>query len=123
MLSQVFTCYRSARSCLAAEAVSRSQRVAAFGQKLKELADVHRLPILCSNQVSDFIGGGTQARPARLVIPALGLAWSNTVNTRLLLQRRNSEAGVDRTLDVVLAAHLPNVTVHFAIAEAGVVAA
>ena len=107
----------------AAEAVARSQRVAAMGQTLKALADAHGLAVVCSNQVSDHIGGGALARPARLVIPALGLAWSNAVNTRLLLQRRAADAAVSRTLDVVLAAHLPNITVHFAIAEAGIVAA
>ena len=56
------------------------------------------------------------------IIPALGLTWSNTVNTRLLLQRRdNSDTGhVTRTLDVVLAPHLPNLSVEFAVSESGV---
>jgi hypothetical protein len=59
------------------------------------------------------------------VIPALGLMWSNTVNTRLLLQRRNHSldgetSTIHRTLDVVLASHLPNISVAFEVIDEGV---
>lgn len=45
---------------------------------------------VCVNQVSDFISKRPEhAFSSRQVIPALGLAWSEQVNTRLLLQRHD----------------------------------
>lgn len=61
-----------------------------LGQAMKELSDEYHTPFVCVNQVSDFVrdeDGLGSTMVARQVIPALGLAWSEQVNTRLLLQR------------------------------------
>ena len=67
---------------------------------------------------------------ARRVIPALGLSWANVVNTRLMLQRQRSLStpgtegsttdGIRRSIHVVLAAHLPNVSAGFVVEQGGV---
>lgn len=68
-----------------------------------------------SPQVSDLVGSGDAPR---LVIPALGLAWSDMVNTRLFLQKARGDKR--RTLSVVLASHLPPTQVGFEVTANGV---
>lgn len=98
---------------------SRAQRVGMFGQRLKELSDSNRVPIVCTNQVSDYISESFEGA-SKMIIPALGLTWSNTVNTRILLQRKEAEASVSRNLHIVLASHLPNARVGFTVTDEGV---
>ena len=76
-------------------------------------------------------GGGSNSIGGGQKIPALGLAWSEQVNTRLLLQRHDrGDAGagaaeedssnVGRTLSVTNAPHLPRASVSFYVDEVGV---
>ncbi|MEW5308004.1 MAG: hypothetical protein WDW36_010368 [Sanguina aurantia] len=114
--------------------------------RLKRLADVYNLAVLVVNQVVDVFekDGGTgsaaveaasrsarapsimsSAHPltssGRQVLPALGLAWSNCVNTRLFLSR---EVGLDRSiarkLQVVWASHLPPSECNFTVQQDGI---
>ncbi|CAG8471322.1 16674_t:CDS:2 [Funneliformis caledonium] len=91
----------------------RSKELCKLGTKFKEISDQFRLPVICVNQVSDlfskndireFIGNKDDNfweydyyQRQFLVgkgskIPALGLLWSNMINSRIMLSR------ADRTL-------------------------
>lgn len=118
--------------------------------KLKSLARRFGLAVLVTNQVVDFIGENDGVNGMRLgnlsslyssgrrVCPALGLAWSNCVNSRLFLSR-NEEAHAEdkaladtgdgdyqvsrqtrRHLYVVFAPHLPESSCEFVIRKEGV---
>ncbi|KAF3452793.1 hypothetical protein FNV43_RR03226 [Rhamnella rubrinervis] len=117
--------------------------------KLKSLAKRFSLAVVVTNQVVDFIGendGINGMRPGNLsslyssgrrVCPALGLAWSNCVNSRLFLSRNEEVIGEDkaladtcdrdylcrqtrRQLYVVFAPHLPESSCEFVISKEGV---
>ncbi|PNW82260.1 hypothetical protein CHLRE_06g278151v5 [Chlamydomonas reinhardtii] len=98
---------------------------------LKRLADRYGLAVLLTNQIMDDINHdtgavemglpstlrlhqpGSRAAPlvssGRRVLPALGLAWANCVNTRLFAARHEGwGGGVIRSLQVVFAPHLPH---------------
>ncbi|KAG2439552.1 hypothetical protein HXX76_004905 [Chlamydomonas incerta] len=98
---------------------------------LKKLADRYGLAVLLTNQIMDDINHdtgavelglpstlrlhhpGSRAAPlvssGRRVLPALGLAWANCVNTRLFAARHEGwGGGVIRSLQVVFAPHLPH---------------
>ena len=112
----------------------RSKHLATFGSKLKTLSDQYDCPIVCVNQVSDNFksGGGSPFRLSANVVPALGLAWSNTINTRLMLSRwnvpkalhvmreGNPESEIERELEIVFAPHLPQSRCKFRVTEEGV---
>ncbi|KAJ3054088.1 DNA repair protein xrcc3 [Rhizophlyctis rosea] len=121
---------------------------------LKEVATKYGVAVVCLNQVSDVIGdpeavgtaGMTDARqgflqvegPGRVedemdkVKPTLGLQWSNMINVRLMLSRRDSVisgailddapyiVNTERTLRVDFAPHLPRRHCRFRITEAGI---
>eukprot|EP00128_Syssomonas_multiformis_P018273 Colp12_sorted_trinity150504_noHs@24688 len=89
-----------------------------IGAKLKELSDDFHMAVVCLNQVTDLI---TDNDWERSVIPALGLAWSNIVNTRLLLTRHR--ATNRRAMCVCVAPHLPPSKKDFVVEAWGVRAA
>jgi DNA-repair protein XRCC3 len=83
--------------------------------------------------VSDYIPGSERVdyinTGDKAVIPALGLAWSNCVNLRLLLRKVTGVhaktstvpvTGSRRAMHVVLAPHIPNQSVDYFICEQGV---
>lgn len=117
--------------------------------KLKSLAKRFSLAVVVTNQVVDFIGENDGINGMRLgnlsslyssgrrVCPALGLAWSNCVNSRLFLSRNEGVVGEDkaladagddnylctqtrRQLYVVFAPHLPGSSCEFVIRKEGV---
>ncbi|KAK9841637.1 hypothetical protein WJX74_009147 [Apatococcus lobatus] len=126
---------------------------------LKRLANKYHLAVVVVNQVSDAISdkpqengcghtAGLQLRTSgREVIPALGLAWANCVNTRLFLSRlghvpwpmflsharpqaasalqhaaeAEHQGLVLRSLQVVFSPHLPQAGALYVVLQSGVV--
>ena len=68
----------------------RSQWLTSLAAHMKAISSKYNVPFVIANQVTDSVrddgGGGGSAR-ARATVPALGLAWSNCVNVRLLATR------------------------------------
>ncbi|MED6181116.1 hypothetical protein PIB30_016647 [Stylosanthes scabra] len=106
---------------------------------LKSLAKRFGVAVVVTNQVVDLIEGekGNSVRAGNLsalyssgrpVVPALGLAWANCVNSRLFLSREDDgDADVDgssrkkrRRITVVFAPHLPHSSSEFVITTEGV---
>ncbi|KAL9190804.1 hypothetical protein ACHAXT_000510 [Thalassiosira profunda] len=94
--------------------IQRSARFLRVSSQLRRLSDAYDVPILITNQVTASIAPETGvASPDPLsfpmnpeqVEPALGLAWSNCVTTRYILQRKDGmiaampkeNASVDQT--------------------------
>lgn len=96
------------------------------------------LAVVVTNQVVDWIGGGgSEVRignlrelnsSGRRVVPALGLAWANCVNSRFFLSREDvvdangpiKTTSRRRTLSVVFAPHLPHSSCQFVIKRDGI---
>lgn len=105
--------------------------------QLRMLSDIHGLPIVVVNQVSDFIerdnADQTIVKPSylyqwgeetsgRRVIPAMGLSWAQCVNARLFLTRKN-ELHLHRTrrfLTLSLSPLAPASAVEFEVYNEGV---
>uniref|UniRef100_A0A7S1FQ87 RecA family profile 1 domain-containing protein n=1 Tax=Corethron hystrix TaxID=216773 RepID=A0A7S1FQ87_9STRA len=70
-----------------AEASARSGKLFAATAQIKKLSQRHGAPVVMINQVTaDFKGAGAGVDG---VIPALGLSWSNCINSRIMLSRRD----------------------------------
>jgi len=72
----------------------RGARLLHISSQLRRLSDLYDVPILITNQVTASIPpNGTSSSSMnpyeQQVVPALGLAWSNCVTTRYILQRKN----------------------------------
>ena len=98
-----------------------------LGRRLKEISDTFNIAILCSNQVSDYVAGDrSQANPyaSPSIIPALGLAWTTMLTSRLLLCRgvklSSDDQTIRRSMHVVLSPHLPNKAFPFTLGEEGI---
>eukprot|EP01137_Pigoraptor_chileana_P001632 Opistho-2@39529 len=130
---------------LKSSSISRAKSLGTLGARLKAISDEYHVPIVCVNQVSDAFNKdgdnecerqGDAENDPRLghttaVIPALGLVWSAALNVRLMLRRwrlppdpREAAHGMDgalrRTMSVVLAPHLANVSSDFEVVAGGV---
>lgn len=98
----------------------RAEQLQALGGALRALAIRYCLAVVCVNQVTACVGGGDS--PTR---PALGLAWSSQLNTRLLVIRtqQNVDGQIERPvrrLHALFSSYmLPN-TAHFQITDCGV---
>ncbi|XP_022108570.1 DNA repair protein XRCC3-like [Acanthaster planci] len=139
-LAALFRCEFSPR-----EAARRARHLQTLGAQLHRLSWLHDVPVVCVNQVTANMSNNSSSHSNQCqLIPALGLAWSNLVQTRLMLGRTNYKlssfdaaghqpqpadtertvpetAGVPvRTMEVVFAPHLPNDTCYFVVEAAGV---
>ncbi|KAK9275719.1 hypothetical protein L1049_022987 [Liquidambar formosana] len=116
--------------------------------KLKSLAKRFGLAVVVTNQVVDLVGSdggnglrvgnlGSMCSSGRRVSPALGISWSNCVNSRLFLSRNEEIVGEEtglvdksggdfiarqtrRQIQVVFAPHLPKSSCEFMITRDGV---
>ncbi len=85
------------------ESIERSKLLWKQANQLKLLSDTFNVPIVIVNQVSDLFSRDSnnnnfhfgQASVTAKKIPALGLAWSNCINTRVLLERTSKKMVVD----------------------------
>ncbi|KAI3923574.1 hypothetical protein MKW92_027631 [Papaver armeniacum] len=103
---------------------------------LRLKAKKYNLAVVVTNQVVDCVDGGGMngvrvgnlgvSILGRRVCPALGLAWSNCVNSRLFLSRNDEPDGSDggfrtrRRLQVIFAPHLPESSCEYFIVRQGV---
>ncbi|XP_022787182.1 DNA repair protein XRCC3-like isoform X2 [Stylophora pistillata] len=113
------------------EMSKRAKVLRCFGAQLHKLSHLYSFPVVCVNQVSDVIQteGNSLRSGNKTVIPALGLAWSSMVTTRLMLSRteqliqcNNSERNpvIKRQLQVIFAPHLPSTSCFYYIDAEGV---
>ncbi|XP_062589034.1 DNA repair protein XRCC3-like [Saccostrea cucullata] len=109
----------------------RSKHMASLAASLQQLSSKYCLPVVCVNQVTDSMQTGVKSK-----VPALGLAWSNQVTSRLSLARTSRELDLPRTmlngavvggfstsirtLDIVFAPNLPNLTIMYVIDQEGI---
>ena len=114
---------------------ARSEELFGVSALLRKIAGKHGVAVVVTNQVTDHFedhdGGGrgmeglreegedpnVLTTSGRRVVPSLGLAMSNCVNTRLFLSR--SPGSPTRTLRVVFSPSLPMSSCHYTIAAAG----
>eukprot|EP01119_Soliformovum_irregulare_P014634 TRINITY_DN4010_c0_g1_i4.p1 TRINITY_DN4010_c0_g1~~TRINITY_DN4010_c0_g1_i4.p1 ORF type:complete len:326 (-),score=55.44 TRINITY_DN4010_c0_g1_i4:1208-2185(-) len=128
------------------ESAQRAKVLWKHSNQLKLLSDGLGITVVVINQVADFfnnvsVAGSTMS--GGRVIPALGLTWSNCVNTRVLLskvkgsvsevhppleeddqevtkKRKVTSVGL-RRLHVVLASHLANGSCPYAVGVDGII--
>ncbi|XP_071789237.1 DNA repair protein XRCC3-like [Asterias amurensis] len=133
------------------EAVKRAKHLQTLGAKLHHLGRVYGIPVVCVNQVTANMtpsSANNNKSNQRQLIPALGLTWSNLVQTRLMLSRTDYQLTLDtsqhpeniersrdigdpeglrsvtevpvRSLEVVFAPHLPRDTCYYVVEADGV---
>lgn len=113
------------------EMSKRAKVLRCFGAQLHKLSHLYSVPVVCVNQVSDVIQteGNSLRSGNKTVIPALGLAWSSMVTTRLMLSRieqliqcndRERNPVIKRQLQVIFAPHLPSTSCFYYIDAEGV---
>ncbi|XP_050375255.1 DNA repair protein XRCC3 homolog [Argentina anserina] len=141
VIDSVAALFRSEFGNNASDLKKRSFLFFEISGMLKLLARKYGVAVVVTNQVVDFMGevegiNGVRVgnlrelcSSGRRVCPALGLAWSNCVNSRLFLSRNEEivERGngelireTKRRIDVVFAPHLGPVSCEFVITEDGV---
>jgi len=131
------------------QSVERARVLSAHAHELLKLSDEFKIPIITINQVTDYFfdnfNSTNYSSQSKFVIPALGLAWSNCVNTRIILSRTTrtydktdtkedndqeppnkrqrtskNEQLVVRTMSLVWSPHLPNDSCYFIIDSDGI---
>ncbi|KAM8831712.1 DNA repair protein XRCC3 isoform 3-T3 [Spinachia spinachia] len=98
----------------AADWLERSKQLLTFSSTLHHLSLRFTTPVLCINQVTDFLSGSDNSLGplSSSVSPALGLLWANQVMVRLMMRRLQAtvaygdQSSVLRRLEVVFAPHL-----------------
>ncbi|CAD5113818.1 DgyrCDS2982 [Dimorphilus gyrociliatus] len=89
------------------ESIARAEKLNKIGVCLKEYSANYGTVVVCTNQVSANIK--EHGREGELnVKPALGLAWSNLVTTRLMMRRLRSTDATSRFINVIYSPLLPS---------------
>jgi len=128
------------------QSIERARVLTSHAHELQKLSDEFKIPILVTNQVKDYFFDSMYDKSGALqnkfVIPALGLAWANCINTRIALARTTrtytndkhddtqeppnkrqrftkNESSVVRTMSIIWSPHLPNDTCFFIIDSDG----
>ncbi|XP_037359982.1 DNA repair protein XRCC3 [Talpa occidentalis] len=111
-------------------AAPRARCLQRLGRELRRLSWAFQSPVLCINQVTETVeeqapGCRPQGPGDGRVAPALGVAWSNQLLVRLMVDRRRPEEGPGRsppgrTLHVVSAPHLPPTSCSYTVSAEGV---
>ncbi|XP_076055871.1 DNA repair protein XRCC3-like isoform X1 [Oratosquilla oratoria] len=106
-----------------AQSQSRSQSLTALGYALHQLAMTKNLAVLALNQVTSARGHDVLHGSFDDFVPALGLAWSNLITTRLALSRKYPQSQQCvipvRNLEVHFSPWLPRASANFIITEEG----
>lgn len=107
------------------ETAARAGILNRLASTLRKLSDQLNAPVVVINQVTDLVLPHLSLDAPRVVVPALGLAWSCHVLVRLLLSRiaMHDSAGRSlwrRRLHVLHAPHLGNIRAEFAVLPGGV---
>lgn len=135
VVDSIAALFRSEFDNTAVDLRRRSALFFRISAELRRVARRFRLAVVVTNQVVDFVGeaGGSNGNglkignlrslrsSGRRVCPALGLGWSNCVNSRLFLSREEQADGsTTRRLHVLFAPHLPESSAEFVITRDGV---
>lgn len=142
VLDSIAALFRGEFNNTAADMKRRSSLFFKISGELKRLAGRYGAAVVVTNQVVDFMGAvegingirvgnlSSLHSSGRRVCPALGLAWSNCVNSRLFLSRNEevvvAREGADpcrrtrRRLDIVFSPHLAPSSCEFVITREGV---
>lgn len=149
MIDSIAALFRSEFENKPSDLKRRSSLFFKISGKLKLQAKRFGLAVVVTNQVVDLVGSadgtnglrvgnlGSLYSSGRLVCPALGLSWSNCVNSRLFLTRNEEIVGEEtglvdvgtgdftttqtrRHMRVVFAPHLPDSSCEFVITREGV---
>ncbi|KAG9303894.1 hypothetical protein G9A89_005804 [Geosiphon pyriformis] len=109
----------------------RSKQICKFGSKLKELSDQFHVPIICVNEISDYIPENFftlrknfwelayQQKQFAIIdgnkIPTLGLVWANTINVRIMLCRSHNPIlhNSRRRISMLFSPHAPKILGEF----------
>jgi len=118
------------------ETQERAKVLAKFGRLLLDLSSKYKLCVLCINQVTDLMGQTETSKDgSRAVVPALGLAWSHHISTRIMLSRTHWNTSmfttddahqpplcdvVVRSLQVVYSPYLPCTKTYFLVDASGI---
>ena len=76
--------------------IERQQRIMQHGSSLTNLAHVHGIAVVVTNQVVANVDELSSSKDSR---PALGQAWAHRPQTRILLRRSPGQARIARLLD------------------------
>ncbi|KAK1420892.1 hypothetical protein QVD17_22844 [Tagetes erecta] len=139
VIDSIAALFRSEFENNAGDLKRRSSLFFKISSVLKAHANRFGIAVVVTNQVVDVIGdneGGSGVRVGNLeglytsgrrVCPALGLSWSNCINSRLFLSRQEVIEDGDfvntrerRELHVVFAPHLPYSSCEYVIRKEGV---
>lgn len=71
----------------------RSEEMFQTATQLKKISDIYNVPIVVTNQVTSSYSSSPLERGG--AIPALGLSWSNCVNTRYVLTRKEKSSYIN----------------------------
>ncbi|XP_071834707.1 DNA repair protein XRCC3-like isoform X1 [Apostichopus japonicus] len=111
------------------EAFQRAKSLQKFGAQLHELASRYNIPVVCVNQVTANMRALLPSDDP--FVPALGLTWSNQVQTRLMLKRlpyklppssdSNPSCEIPvRSMEVIFSPYLPKDTIYFVVEGDGI---
>ncbi|XP_075226431.1 DNA repair protein XRCC3-like isoform X2 [Lycorma delicatula] len=94
---------------------TRAKDLRTVGLQLHSLANQFHISVLCVNQVSSLIQQDNNCRS--ILVPALGLAWSNLVTTRLQMIQGETD---NRALHVIFSPELPQTSCPYKISASGI---
>ncbi|KAK3098069.1 hypothetical protein FSP39_015859 [Pinctada imbricata] len=113
------------------EMLQRSKHMCTLANKLRDIGDQYKIPIVCVNQVTDSLSKKEQSQ-----VPALGLTWANQITSRIMLSKTPQTislplttvdgltvGGIEATvrrLEVVFAPHLPKQGVYYVVDQEGI---
>lgn len=116
VVDSIASLFRSEMGNKRSDMTLRTRLLYKMAQVMKTLSVKHNTAFVVVNQVTSkpiFGGGGA-------TVPALGMAWSNCVNTRLVLHRQAAGLGAPRLLIVEMSPALPYIRAPFTISMEGV---
>lgn len=106
------------------ESIVRARVLQDLGQAMKALSSAFGAPFVVTNQVTadaSNISGARYGIMAQDHLPAMGLSWSECVNTSILLTRSTGRGSlVERKAHVLFSPLVPSTTRRYAIERAGV---
>lgn len=102
-VAALFRCHYTGKQMM-----ERARHMSQFASVLHKLANEHKIPIVCVNQVSAQFDKGDP----NSVTPALGLTWSNQITCRIMMSRpsnphQNAQSATVKPDENLSCFHLP----------------
>lgn len=109
------------------QSIERAEHMFSLAAQLKFISHTFNCIVFVTNQVTDLftdnsppshylLSQSVPSQAGRRVVPALGLAWANCVDTRLAMSRTETR----RLMHVLRAVHVPNDQIEFVVEQQGV---